>query len=103
MPQHKLHHVTIKQNQTVIMPHIQGPLILSNPLPNMNKLPHPRAKLRSGQVTNRISVCEVGTVNNISEGQLEGFGFNIPPGQGLDFRRRSFAIPSVDKDVKPLL
>ena len=69
----------------------------------MNKLPHPRAKLRSGQVTNRISVCEVGTVNNISEGQLEGFGFNIPPGQGLDFRRRSFAIPSVDKDVKPLL
>ena len=38
--------LAIKQNQTVIMPHIQGPLILSNPLPNMNKFPHPRAKLR---------------------------------------------------------
>ena len=38
--------LAIKQNQTMIMPHIQGPLILSNPLPNKNKFPHPRAKLR---------------------------------------------------------
>ena len=38
--------LAIKQNQTVIMPHIQGPLILSNPIPNVNKFPHPRAKLR---------------------------------------------------------
>ena len=38
--------LAIKQNQTVIMLHMQGPLILSNPLPNMNKFPHPRAKLR---------------------------------------------------------
>ena len=38
--------LAIKQNKTVIMPHIQGTLILSNPLPNVNKFPHPRAKLR---------------------------------------------------------
>ena len=38
--------LAIKQNQTVIMPHIQEPLILSNPPPNVNKFPHPRAKFR---------------------------------------------------------
>ena len=90
------------------MPPIQGPLILSNPLPNMNKFPNPRAKLRlichkHDQVTNRISVCEVGTVSKISDGQAEGSGFNTPPGRGLNFRRPSFATQSVDRDIKPLV
>ena len=32
--------LAIKQNQTVIMPHLQGPSILFNPQPNMKKFPH---------------------------------------------------------------
>ena len=55
------------------------------------------------QVTNRISVCNVGTVSKISDGQPEGSGFNTQPGRGLDFRRPPFTIPSVDRDVKPLV
>ena len=39
--------LAIKQNQTVIMPHIQGPSILSNRLQNMNKFLHPQAKLNT--------------------------------------------------------
>ena len=38
--------LAIKQNQTVMLPHIQEPLILSNSPPNVNRFPHPRAKLR---------------------------------------------------------
>ena len=55
------------------------------------------------QVTNRISVCEVGTVSKISDGQPEGSGFNTPPGREFNFGRPSFTTPSVDRDVKPLV
>ena len=100
--------LAIKQNQTVIMPHIQGPLILSNPLPKHEQIPPPSGQASSNmphadQVTNRISVCEVGTVSKISVGQAEGSRFNTPPGRGLNLRRPSFATPSVDRDVKLLV
>ena len=49
------------------------------------------------------SVCEVGTVGKISDYQPEGPGFNPRPGRGLNFGRPSFATPSVDRDVKPLV
>ena len=48
-------------------------------------------------------VCEVGTVGKISDCQPEGPGFNPRPGRGLNFGRPSFATPSVDRDVKPLV
>ena len=48
-------------------------------------------------------VCEVGTVGKISDCQPEGPGFNPRPGRGLNFVRPSFATPSVDRDVKPLV
>ena len=48
-------------------------------------------------------VCEVGTVSKISDCQPEGPGFKPRPGRGLNFRRLSFATPSVDRDVKPLV
>ena len=48
-------------------------------------------------------VCEVGTVGKISDYQLEGPRFNPRPGRGLNFGRSSFATPSVDRDVKPLV
>ena len=48
-------------------------------------------------------VCEVGTVSKISDCQPEGPGFKPRPGRGLNFRRPSFATPSVDRDVKPLV
>ena len=90
------------------MPHIQGPLILSNPPPNVNKFPHPQAKLRllchmQIKLPTELSVCDVGTVSKISDGQPEGFGFNTPPGRELKFSRPSFTTPSVDRDVKPLV
>ena len=49
------------------------------------------------------SVCEVSTVGKISDCQPEGPGFNPWPGRGLNFGRPSFATPSVDRDVKPLV
>ena len=48
-------------------------------------------------------VCKVGTVGKISDCQPEGPGFNPWPGRGLNFGRPSFATPSVDRDVKPLV
>ena len=48
-------------------------------------------------------VCEVGTVGKISDYQPEGHGFNPRPGRGLNFGIPSFATPSVDRDVKPLV
>ena len=39
----------------------------------------------------------------ISDSQPEGPGFNPRLGRGLDFGRPSFATPSVDRDVKPLI
>ena len=50
-------------------------------------------------------MCEVGTVGKISDYQPEGPGFNPRPGRGLNFGRSrpSFATPSVDRDVKPLV
>ena len=48
-------------------------------------------------------VCEAGTVGKISDYQPEGPGFNPRPGRGLNFGRPSFATPSVDRDVKPLV
>ena len=51
----------------------------------------------------RKVVCEVGTVDKISDYQLEGPWFNPRPGRGLNFGRPSFATPSVDRDVKPLV
>ena len=38
-----------------------------------------------------------------SDCQPEGPGFNPRPGQGLNFGQSSFATPSVDRDVKPLV
>ena len=49
------------------------------------------------------SVCEVGTVGKISDCQPEGPGFNPRPGRGLNSGWPSFATPSVDRDVKPLV
>ena len=48
-------------------------------------------------------VCEVGKVGKISDCQPGGPRFNLRPGRGLNFRRPSFATPSVDRDVKPLV
>ena len=48
-------------------------------------------------------VCEVGAAGKISDCQPEGPGFNPRPGRGLNFGRPSFATPSVDRDVKPLV
>ena len=72
------------------------------------KIPHPRAKLRQIchmqiKLPTESCVCEVGTVSKISDVQPEGSGFNTPPGRGLNFRRPSFATPSVDRNVKPLV
>ena len=50
-----------------------------------------------------LGVCEVGTVGKISVCQPEDPGFNPRPGRGLNFGRPSFATPSVDRDVKPLV
>ena len=50
-----------------------------------------------------LGVCEVGTVGKISDCQPEGPGFNPRPGRGLNFGRPSFATPSMDRDVKPLV
>ena len=49
------------------------------------------------------SVCEVSAVGKISDCQPGGPGFNPRPGRGLNFGRPSFATPSVDRDVKPLV
>ena len=46
---------------------------------------------------------EVGTAGKISDYQPEGSGFNPRPGRRLNFGRPSFATPSVDRDVKPLV
>ena len=46
---------------------------------------------------------EVSAVGKISDCQPEGPGLNPRPGRGLNFRRPSFATPSVDSDVKPLV
>ena len=48
-------------------------------------------------------VCEVGTVGKISDCQPEGPGFNPRRGRGLNFGQPSFATPSVDRVVKPLV
>ena len=48
-------------------------------------------------------MCKVGTVGKISDYQPEGSGFNPKSGRGLNFGRPSFATPSVDRDVKPLV
>ena len=50
-----------------------------------------------------MSVCEVGAVVKISDCQPGVLGFNPRPVRGLNFRRLSFASPSVDRDVKPLV
>ena len=46
---------------------------------------------------------EVGTVGKISDCQPEGPGFNPRSDGGLNFGQPSFATPSVDRDVKPLV
>ena len=48
-------------------------------------------------------VCKVGTVSKTSDCQPEGPGFNPRLGRGLNFGCPSFATPSVDRDVKPLV
>ena len=45
----------------------------------------------------------VSAVGKNSDFQPEGSGFNLRPGRGLNFGRLSFATPSVDRDVKPLV
>ena len=57
----------------------------------------------SFQLSNGVCVCEVSAVGKISDCQPEGPGFNPRPGRGLNFGRSSFATPSVDRDVKPLV
>ena len=49
------------------------------------------------------SVCEVGTVNKISDCQPEGPGFDPRPGRVFNFGRPSFAKPFVYRDVKSLV
>ena len=49
------------------------------------------------------SVCKVSAVGMTSDCQPEGPGFNLRPGRGLNFERPSFATPSIDRDVKPLV
>ena len=39
-------------------------------------------------------LCEVGTVNKVSDYQQGSPGFNFWPGRGLNFGRPSFATPS---------
>ena len=46
-------------------------------------------------------MCKVGTVGKITDCQPEGSRFNLWTGQGLNFRRASFATLSVDRAVKP--
>ena len=48
-------------------------------------------------------MCEVGTVGDISDYQPEGPRFSPRLAQGLNFGQPSFATPSVDMDVKPLV
>ena len=48
-------------------------------------------------------VCEASTVRKISDCQPRGPGFNSRPGRGLNFGRPSFATPSMDRGVKPLV
>ena len=50
-----------------------------------------------------VSVCEVGTAGKISDCQREAPGFKHRLGREFSFGRSSFATPSVDKDVKPLV
>ena len=59
--------------------------------------------MSSSFVSSSSCVCEAGTVSQISDCQPEGPGFNPRPGRGLNFGRPSFATPSVDRDVKPLV
>ena len=49
------------------------------------------------------SVCAIGTVDKISNYHLEGPGYNPRPSRGLSFGWPSFATPSVDRDVKPMV
>ena len=48
-------------------------------------------------------MCEDGTVGKISDCQPEGPGSIPGLVEGLNFGRPSFATPSVDRDVKPLV
>ena len=48
-------------------------------------------------------MCKVGTVGKISNYQPEDPGFNPRPGRRLNFGRLSFATPSVDRGVEPLI
>ena len=51
-----------------------------------------------------LCVWEVGTVGKISDCQPWGpAGLNPRSGRGLNFGQPSFATPSVDRDVKPLV
>ena len=59
--------------------------------------------VRSFCHSDRSRVCKVGTVSKISDCQPEGPGFNPRLGRGLNFGCPSFATPSVDRDVKPLV
>ena len=43
------------------------------------------------------------SVGKFSDCQPGGPGFNPQPGRGLNFGRTSFATPSVDRDVEPLV
>ena len=43
------------------------------------------------------------TIGKISDYQPEGPEFSARSGRGLNFGRPSFATPSVDRDVKPLV
>ena len=50
-----------------------------------------------------LVLCKVGTVGKISDYQLEGPRFNPRLCRGLNIGQPSFATPSVDRDVKPLV
>ena len=50
-----------------------------------------------------MKMCDISAAGKMSDCQPEGPGFNSRPGRGLNFGRPSFATPSVDRGVKPLL
>ena len=48
-------------------------------------------------------MCQVGTVGKIFDYEPDGPEFNPWPGRGLNFWWPSYATPSVDRDITPLI
>ena len=82
-----------------------GKIIPGNVLQDIWKYSHEELTGKNKMRFNirQICVCVVSVVGRISDYQPEGPGFKSRPGRGLKFGRPSFTIPSVDRDVKPLV